>query len=163
MNKEENIEKIKKENGTSGKMYNEKYIKNNYPEIFKDVIEFCSSDKLIDLPFKEKIYHYVNDLKEILYCSNPNCNNIVKFKNSTIGYHKHCSKGCTSKDPNIKQQKEDNSYIKYGTKAPGMNNDIKEKMIKTNQERYGGNSPMQNIEIQEKSKKHYLKIMVYII
>lgn len=146
------IEIIKKENGPSGRMYTEKYVKNNYPEVFNDVIEFCN-DKLLDLSFKEKAYHYVNDLKEIVYCSNPNCNNIVKFKNSTLGYNKRCSNACVSSDPEIKKIKEDKSYAKYGTKAPGMNNYIKEKMIKTNQERYGSNSPLQNEEILKKSKK----------
>ena len=156
MNKNENLEVIKKENGPSGRMYTEKYVKNNYPDIFNDVIEFCN-DKLIDLPFKEKVYHYVNDLKEIIYCSNDNCHNIVKFKNSTLGYSKRCSNSCVSSDPEIKKVKEEKSYAKYGTKAPGMNKDIKEKMIKTNQERYGSNSPLQNDEIQKKSKDTLFK------
>lgn len=150
------IEIIKKENGPSGRMFVEKYVKKNYPDVFNDVVEFCD-DKLIDLPFKEKVYHYVNDLKEIVYCSNPNCNNIVKFKNSTLGYNKHCSNACVSSDPEIKKIKEDKSYAKYGTKAPGMNKVIKEKMIKTNQERYGSNSPLQNDDIQKKSKDTLFK------
>ena len=151
-----NIETIKIENGTSGRMYVEKYVKKNYPEIFNDVIEFCN-DKLVDLPFKEKVYHYVNDLKNNVYCSNPNCKNLVNFKNSTLGYNNYCSNACVSSDPNIKKIKEDKSYLKFGTKAPGMNSDIKEKMIKTNQERYGSNSPLQNDEVQKKSKDTLFK------
>ena len=146
-----NIEIIKRENGPSGRMYVEKYVKKNYIEIFNDIIEFCN-DKLIDLPFKEKVYHYVNDLKDYVYCLNPNCKNLTKFKNSTLGYYNYCSNACISSDPNVKKIKEDKSYEKYGTKAPGMNKDIKEKMIKTNQERYGSNSPLQNDEVQKKSK-----------
>ena len=156
MNNEESVETIKKENGSSGRMYVEKYVKKNYPDIFNAVIEFCK-DKLIDLPFKEKVYHFVNDLKDIVYCSNPNCGNLVNFKNSTIGYHKHCSKGCISKDPNIKKLKEDKSYEKYGTKSPFLNSTVKEKILKTNQERYGCDNPLQNKEIREKCKETLFK------
>jgi len=151
-----NIEIIKKENGPSGRMYVEKYVKKNYPEIFNNIIEFCG-DKLLDLPFKEKVYHYVNDLKENIYCLNPNCNNLVNFKNSTIGYNKYCSNACISSDPKIKKIKEDKSYEKYGTKSPGMNENIKNKMIKTNQERYGCDCSLQNKEIIEKCKNTLLK------
>jgi len=151
-----NIETIKKENGPSGKMYTEKYVKNNYIEIYDDVINFCK-ESLPDLPFKEKVYHYVNNLDSMIFCSNPDCNNLVKFKNSTIGYYKYCSNKCVSSDPEVKKVKEEKSYKKYGTKAPGMCDVIKEKMIKTNQEKYGSNSPMQNFEIQNKSKETLLK------
>jgi len=151
-----NIEIIKKENGPSGRMYVEKYVKNNYAEIYEDVITFCE-EKLNDLPFKEKVYHYVNNLSDKNYCNNPNCNELVKFKNSTIGYYKYCSNKCISSDPDVKKIKEEKSYKKYGTKAPGMNNEIKEKMIKTNQQKYGSNSPLQNINIQNKSKDTLFK------
>ena len=151
-----NIEIIKNENGSSGKMYTEKYVKKNYPEIFNDVIEFCN-DKLSELPFKEKVYHYVNNLEDYIYCANVNCKKPTKFKNSTIGYNRYCSNACISSDFNIKKIKEDKSYKKYGTKSPAMNSSIKEKIIKTNNERYGSNSPLQNDEIQKKSKNTLLK------
>ena len=51
------IEIIKKENGSSGKMYLEKYVKNNYPDVYNDVVEFCK-DELLNLPFKEKVLLY---------------------------------------------------------------------------------------------------------
>ena len=54
MNRKDNIEIIKKENGPSGRMYLEKYVKNNYIDIYNDVIDFCK-EKLSDLPFKEKV------------------------------------------------------------------------------------------------------------
>jgi len=150
------IKIIKEKNGSSGKMYSEKYVKNNYPEIFNDIIDFCKN-KLLDLPFKEKVYHYVHNLDKIIYCSNPNCNNITKFKNSTLGYSKYCSTSCISNDPKIKKIKEDKSYKKYGTKAPAMNSNIKNKIIKTNNEKYGSNSPMQNNKIRKKSIETLIK------
>jgi len=150
------VEIIKKENGPSGRMYVEKYVKSNYPDIFNDIIEFCK-DNLSDLPFKEKVYHYVNNLQEIVKCANINCDNTTKFKNSTLGYYKYCCTACISSDPNIKKTKENKSYEKYGTKAPAMNSDIKAKIIKTNNKKYGSNSPMQNENILKKSKDTLLQ------
>ena len=144
-------ETIDKENGPSGRMYVEKYVKRNHSEIYLDVINYCN-EGLIDIPFKEKVYHYVQDIKEKVLCKNSNCNNEVKFKNSTIGYYDYCSNKCISSDQKIKDIKEKKSYEKYGTKAPGMNADIKEKIIKTNQERYGSNCPLQNVDIKKKSQ-----------
>ena len=150
------IKIIEEKNGPSGKMYSEKYVKNNYSEIFNDIIDFCK-DELLDLPFKEKVYHYVHKLDKIIYCSNPNCNNITKFKNSTLGYSKYCCNACISRDPKIKKIKEDKSYKKYGTKAPSMNNSIKNKIINNNNKKYGSNSPMQNKDIRKKSIETLIK------
>ena len=153
------IETILKENGPSGRMYVEKYIKRNYPEIYIEVINYCD-EKLDDISFKEKVYHYVHDIKDKMFCKHPDCNNETKYHNSTLGYYEYCSIRCISSDPNIKKIKEDKSYEKYGTKAPGMNLDVKEKMIKTNQERYGGNSPKNNQEIINKSLKSFRKTKI---
>jgi hypothetical protein len=154
MNYQETVNIIKNNNGTSGRMYNEKYLKNNYFEIYTEVISYCN-DRLIDIPFKEKIYHYVHDIKDKILCKHPDCNNETKYHNSTLGYYDYCSIQCISGDPRIKEIKEKKSYEKFGTKAPGMNNEIKQKTIKTNNERYGGNSPLNNKEIVEKSLKSF--------
>ena len=145
------IETILKENGPSGRMYVEKYLIKNYPEIHTEIINYCN-DELSDIPFKEKVYHYVHNIKNKVLCKNPNCKKETNYHNSTLGYNEYCSIQCISSDPNIKKIKEDKSYEKFGTKAPGMNCDIKEKMIKTNQKRYGSNSPLQNKEIKQKSQ-----------
>jgi len=146
------IEIIRKENGPSGRMYVEKYIKRIYPELHLEIISYCN-EKLNDISFKEKVYHYVHDIKEKILCCNSNCNNEVKFRNSTLGYYNYCSNKCISSDQKIKDIKEKKSYEKFGTKAPSMNIDVKRKMIKTNQETYGYNSPLQNENIKRKSKK----------
>ena len=151
-----NIEIIKKENGPSGRMYVEKYVNKNYPEIYDDVIKFCE-ENLFDLPFKEKVYHYVNNIENNVCCSNHACDNLVKFKNSTIGYFKYCSNKCISSDIKIKNKKECNSLKKFGTKTPAESEIVKKKMIKTNQERYFSNSPLQNSIVQKKSKHTLLK------
>jgi hypothetical protein len=154
MNKQETKDFIKNHNGTSGRMYNEKYVKNNYLEIYNEIIEFCIN---LNIPFKEKVYHYVNDIGNNVLCKNPNCENPTNYHNSTLGYNDYCSIQCISSDQKIKDIKEKKSYEKYGTKAPGMNSEIKQKTISTNNEKYGSNSPLQNKEIKQKSQDTLFK------
>ena len=150
------IETISKENGRCGRMYVEKYLLKNYQDIHAEIINYCN-EKLSDILFKEKVYHYVHNIKEKVLCKNSNCTNETKYHNSTLGYYDYCSIQCISSDQKIKDIKEKKSFEKYGTKAPGMNSDVKEKTIKTNQERYGSNSPLQNISIKKKSQDTLFK------
>jgi hypothetical protein len=144
-------------NNKSGKMSVEKYIIKNYTKDYEIIIEYCVKNNLEHLPFKQKVYHVVNNIPKAVICKNPNCENTVNFKNSTIGYYEYCSNKCIGSDPSMIKRKEEISLKKYGTKTPAESNIIKNKMLKTNNDRYGSNSPMSNIEIQEKSKKTLLK------
>jgi hypothetical protein len=137
----------------TGKMARENFLLKNYAEEYDYIIKFCQQHNLEDLPFKQKIYHTINNIKHIVLCKNPNCSNLVNYKNSTIGYYEYCSNKCISSDPNIKKIKEDKSIAKFGTKTPAQSQDIRNKIIKTNNIKYGGNSPMSNILIQSKSKE----------
>jgi very-short-patch-repair endonuclease len=142
----------------SGRMYREKYLKVHFPEILEDILKFIINNIDIEyLPFKQKVYHYINDIKYKVKCKNPNCDNEVKFKNSTIGYYEYCSNYCIGSDPEMIKLKEKKSLEKFGTKAPAMSDEIKEKIINTNQERYGANSPLQNKEIKKKSQDTLMK------
>lgn len=132
----------------SGRMRKESFIFKNY----KDEYDYIIKNINADVSFKEKVYMLINNLKSVPRCKNSNCNNLVKFKNSSIGYLEYCSRKCVSSDPKIKSMKEDSSIKKYGTKFPSQSNDVKDKIIKTNNIKYGGNSPMSNSEIRKKSK-----------
>ena len=141
---------IKEKNNRGGIMYNEKYLKNHYAEIYDIVINFSFENNL-NLLFKQKVYHYLHDIKvDNIKCINPNCNNFVKFKDSTIGYYKYCSNKCVGLDPKIIKQKEDKSFEKFGTRTPAESDIVKKKMIKTNLEKYGTEYPF---SIRKNSKK----------
>ena len=141
----------------SGKMSKESYLIKNYIEEYNYIIKYCDKNKIFDIPFREKVFICINNMIKIPLCKNPNCNNTVKFKNSTLGYYEYCSNKCISSDPNIKKIKEEKSLIKYGTKSPSQSKQIKDKIIRTNQYLYNGNSPMSSKTTQEKSKKTLLK------
>lgn len=142
---------------TSGKFSKESFLIKNFPEEYSYIIEFGVKNNLIQLPFKERVYLAVNFLVSRPVCKNPNCNEVVSYKNSTIGYLDYCSVKCISSDPNIKKIKENKSLSKFGTKAPAQSKVVKDRIVNTNRERYGGNSPMSSMGIQNKSKQTLLK------
>ena len=148
---------IFKKSDPSGRMSKESYLFKNHIEEYNYIIEYCELNSIFNVLFKEKVYLCLHNLKKIPICKNPNCNNNVRFKNSTIGYLEYCSNKCISSDPNIKKRKEEKSFEKYGTKSPAQSKEIKEKIIKTNQKIYGANSAMCLKETQEKSKQTLLK------
>lgn len=141
----------------SGRMSKESFIFKNYKEEYDYIIEYCHSNGIFDISFKEKVYIVVNNLLKIPICKNQNCNKRVSYKNSTLGYKEYCSTKCVSSDPNIKQIKVDKSIEKFGTKTPGESLIVKEKMMRTNMERYGYASAMCLDETQKRSKKTLMK------
>lgn len=138
-------------NDKSGKFSRENWLVKNYYDEYKSIISFCEINKLTELPFKEMVYHAINNISEIIRCKNINCKNVVSYKNSSIGYYDYCSPKCIGTDPNIIKQKEEKSMKKFGTKTPAESSIIKNKIISTNNKKYGGNSPMCNREVKEKS------------
>lgn len=136
----------------SGKMSKESYVLKNHNLEYDHIIEWCQSNGLIDIRFKEKVYLFINGLRSIPKCKNPECVNLTTFKNSTLGYKDYCSIRCISSDPEVKKKKEEKSLRKFGTKTPSQSKEIKDKIIKTNQQKWGGNSPMSSLGIRQKSK-----------
>jgi hypothetical protein len=141
----------------SGRMCKESFLVKNHMEEYQYIIDYCISNNILDISLKEKVYLCLNDMKCIPTCKNLNCNNQVKFKNSTLGYYNYCSNRCVGIDPNVIKLKEQKSLEKFGTKTPAQSKEVKDKSMKTNQERYGHNSAMCLLETQDKSKKTLLK------
>lgn len=136
---------IFKKDDPSGRMSKESYILKNHKEEYDYIINYCELNKIIDISFKEKVYLCLNSLKTRPTCKNYNCDNLVKFRNSNIGYREYCSTKCISSDPNIKKIKELKSIEKWGTKTPAESIEIKNKIIDTNRKKYGSNSPKQKM------------------
>jgi hypothetical protein len=137
----------------SGKFTKESYLFKNHKEEYDYIVEWCQLHGIDEIPFKEKVYLVVNQLTQLPVCKNPSCGKTVKFINSTLGYRDYCSTKCISSDPLIKDLKQKKSIQKWGTKTPAESEEIKRKIINTNNKIYGANSPMSNELVQEKSKK----------
>ncbi len=141
----------------SGRMSKDSFVKKNYPEEYQMIIDFCKINNIDEISFKEKVYLFLEGKNSVPVCKNPDCLNLVKFQNSTLGYREYCSTKCISSDPNVKNLKKQKSLDKYGTETPAQSKIIKEKIIKTNQEKWGSNSPMSSEEVKKKSKETLIK------
>ena len=141
----------------SGKLFKEKFLSKNHIAEYDYIIEYSAKYNFSNLPFKERVYLCINNIKILPMCKNIDCNKIVNYKNSTIGYYDYCCNKCISSDVNIKKIKEVKSYEKFGTKSPSQSKIIKDKITNTNIIKYGGKSPMCNVNIQNKSKETLFK------
>lgn len=77
-------------------------------------------------------------------CQTPDCINKTNFYNLTQGYHKHCSRECTKKDPEF------NKKIFNSKMKSGIYNNNREKAKKTCIKKYGVENISQIDEVKEK-------------
>jgi len=133
--------------GDSSSKLRETYISKNSPEIYDSIIDFS---KDLELTFVQRVWHWVNNVKEIPTCY---CGNITKFnKNWKLGYKKYCSQKCSSNSDETKNKRKATNIDRYGVDNVSKSDIIKEKIEKTNVERYGSKSSFQNEKVKEKWK-----------
>ena len=148
----------------------ESYNKKHYPEFYQMIID---KYKDFDISFKEKLYWYFHNIQDYPIC--PVCGKHVKFESYGVGYKQYCSSSCISKDPQIKQKREETCLKRYGVNNPSKSSKIlqkiqdvnmelygvpyhsqlesaKEQTKKTCKELYGGNAPMSSKKVQQKRK-----------
>lgn len=120
----------------SGNKSREDFLKKNYRDIFDNINLFVEKNKLNNnLPFKEKIFLFINNIKEQPKCGN--CGKELKFKKSLKeGYGSYCSIKCNNQSKEQKEKIKSTFTKKYGG-HPMKNENIKNKVKKTNLEKYG--------------------------
>jgi len=139
----------------SGYKTNEKWLKNNKNELYLSIMNNSLNS---NIPFIEKVFLYINDLKDVPRC--PTCNKYVKFIGTLRhGYSKYCSIGCLNKSDEHKNKTRITSIKYFGINNPMKDDNIKNKQIATLIKNYGVNNPMKiksviddrnrNIEIGE--------------
>ena len=122
----------------------ERYIKKNLPETYFLILK--NEEKI---SFKEKLYMYLYNLKEIQKCET--CNNKVRFNNMIVGFYKHCSHSCACGSPDrIKKLKEYN-LERFGSISPFGNEKVKEKINDT----FSKRTLLEKESIKEKIKRTY--------
>ncbi len=119
----------------SGYKTKEIYLYKNFPNLHKKIIDF-NSNELEYLPFKQKIWHFINNVDHIPTCNY--CNIKLKFKRSlTEGYGSFCSISCNNKsEVHIQKVKKTNNQL-YGGNAPISSEIVKNKIKQTNLNKYG--------------------------
>ena len=128
----------------------ESYFQNNYIDVYNDIQNYCID--IYDLPFNQKIWHYVNNQPNYHLCK---CGNKTSFyKNWLEGYRKCCSAKCAQNDVDVKEKRKKSVIEKYGVENVAQSNDIKKKIENTNLKKYGTKSSFQNEEVRKKWKNN---------
>lgn len=120
------------------------FIEHEYQQILL-LTDFLSNT----VTLKERIYCILNNITDIKIC--PVCNNnVVKFKNTTIGYNTYCSTKCRSNDVIVKNKIKVTCQEKYGADSFVASTKFKEKSDATLIEKYGTTNLMLVPEIKQK-------------
>ena len=129
----------------------------------KNIIFSFLQDNNIELDwvsnYKQVIYHYISDIKEIPKCY---CGKLNNFKSSVVGYRKTCSPECSNRSITKKEKIINTKLERYGDKNYNNSSKVKktklekygdgnfnnrEKAFKTNEVKYGSYSPMKNEDV----------------
>jgi ribosomal protein L34E len=135
-----------------------KSLQDKFPEIYEKIILFSEKYKLNRLPFKQQIWHFIKNKKNIPKCEI--CEKDLSFKRSiTEGYGEYCSKRCTNESPKRQEKIKMTIQKKYGTNYYTETEEFKNKSQKTLIEKYGVDNPMKVKEFHDKlikkcRKKH---------
>jgi hypothetical protein len=142
---------IHENNDKSGWISSEKKLKKKDNEVYNHIIEYCHYYNMNNLNFKEKVYYYYNNLKEVIKCKI--CDNNAKYYSLNKGYGIYCSEECRKKDGiNIFKKVSLKTKEIYGYNNPSKDQNIVEKRKKTNIKKYGGNAPACSESILNKMK-----------
>jgi hypothetical protein len=145
MNKLEIIDKILQDEGNR---LRESYFIKNSPHILDEILQYCTN--ITHIPFKQKIWHWVNDNPNEYLCK---CGNTTTFnRNWKDGYRKYCSAKCSATDTSTKEKRKNTNVQKYGVDNVAKADSIKNKQMETNLDRYGTKSSAQNEEVKKKYK-----------
>ena len=130
--------------------HKEKYIKDTYPEIYK---EFKSIKFPENLPFSQLFWHFLhNDLQlQLGLC--PICKKRCKFRFSTYGgYRKHCSQECLSKDKNALNDRGNKIHMAFENMSDEKSKERVRHIQNTLTEKYGVINYSQTQDFKEKIK-----------
>lgn len=129
----------------------ESNIKNVYPELFNKIMNEMKfeTDK-----FSEKVYFFLNELKNRPICKHCNCN-VVKFDTFINGYHDYCSVKCSSNSKEKKEKIKNTCLSKYGVENIGYV--TRDKASNTTLEKYRVDNFSKTEQFKSKYKKTCLE------
>jgi hypothetical protein len=131
------------EENKSGYKSRENWLKKNNNDLYLKIINHCSGD-LEKLSFKEKIWYFINDKKEIVKCE---CGKNLKFKNSlSSGYGKYCSLSCSNSSESRVESIKKTNLDRYGVSSTLMNESTREKIKETNLKKFGVKNIFENVD-----------------
>ena len=140
----------------SGIKTKETYLSKHYPELFNEVNNYLTFDWFINLPFKEKIWYFINDIHHEISCLH--CGSEVKFKgNLNKGYNKYCSLICANESGDLSKLAKEATIKKYGVDSTNKLDSVKDKKKQSYINNYGVDNPMKDEVIKTKHKESFIK------
>jgi len=139
-------------------------LKNNYINIYNDIITYNKNFNGDIISFAQQKYNYINDIINHPRCKV--CSKKVRFQDFKHGYKKFCSNKCagiykknlSKEDKNkILKKRQETCLTKYGVDNVAKSNLIKEKIQKTCLNKYGYITPLKNDIINSKRQNTFLK------
>ena len=133
MTKKEVFEYISAADDKSGILKKECGFRIRYPELYQEYLSTEFPDFINEFPFKQKLWHFLNDNYEIPRCKV--CGKPVGFNSykKLWGYRTYCTGACSMRDPEIQNKLDNTKLERYGDK--NYNNPAKQQ--KTVKDVYG--------------------------
>lgn len=128
----------------------EKFIKNKYPEYWKEL-----DTKFPNLSWQDRFYLDQHNLETIPTC--PICGNPRPLISLFRGYREYCSRECSYKDSQRVEKIENTISKRYGVKHALQNSTLLQKSKDTNIERYGVSNYSSTDECRKKVKSIMLE------
>lgn len=123
------------------------------PELKEHIINITSFlDVGTRIPFRQRYWHYINNIYTIPKCPICNINN-VSWAEGMKQYRTYCSSKCAHNSIEVRTKTEQTCIERYGETTNLKSATSKEKKRKTLLDRYGVDNPFKSREIQEKIKK----------
>lgn len=116
MTNKEVFEYISTTDDKSGILKKECGFRIRYPELYQEYLNTEFPDNLKDLPFKQKLWHFLNDTYEVPRCKN--CGQPVGFSTNRKlwGYRTYCTGACSMHDPEVQSKLDNTKLERYGDK-----------------------------------------------
>jgi len=144
--KQELRDLICSEKNRSGYYTRESTWKKAFPEFFNELLTWAFPD---EFTFQQRIYHFLNDDKELLLGICPVCGRRCQFQNTVKGYCRFCSMRCINISDETREKIKETCLERYGVE----NYNNRKKSKETCLERYGVENPSQSEEIKGKKKE----------
>lgn len=150
----EKIEIIDKLIGGSPNRLREKFFINNNIELYNDIVSYTCD---LDLTFKQRIWHWVNDKADYIYCEECNTNRVSFKMNWRDGYKTYCSNKCSSNNVELRVKTKETLLERYGVDHYSKTEDYINKVRQTSVERYGVDNYSKTEDYVFKSKRTYME------
>ena len=137
--------------GKSKQRLRESYFKKNFLTIYDNIINYTDIN-LKELPFVQKMWHWVNDNPNIFLCKTCNEKPTTFNKNWEDGYRSYCSQKCSAVSESTKLKRVNTCLETYGETNVAKVKEIYNKVVETNILKYGFKCSFQNTEVREKWK-----------